>query len=335
MNPISKHPGAQPSQTTRLQQPPFYGGASSSSGPAAPKPTVSASSSFQTNIDEVSKKAQEERQALINNIKSDADKKQRAMEEQTNASLRNQTSVAQGFVAGAAPPPQPQRFDIQSPPPPLISRLQERRQRTRSRAKAPEVVEDLPTAIGPPTARAPRSRSPPPQAKAKAKSVPKKQAAPSPMDQTQSQKKRTAEDEATGNQGKKKDMKQVAEALIPKKLSIGAGQPAANKQMPLPGPKQDKKKAAAAAEAIPAKTSIPVKKDTVKSSQTAPSKMSMTQLISVLSAARANSKLSDEDSTTFQLEFEKIKKVKNDKAAKKLIQDTMRELYKKNLYGKS
>jgi hypothetical protein len=160
------------------------------------------------------------------------------------------------------------------------------------------------------------------------------------MDQTQSQKKRTAEEEATGNQGKKKDMKQVAEALIPKKLALGAGQPAANKQMPLPGPKQDKKKAAAAskpvaAEPIPAKTSIPVKKDTVKSSQTAPSKMSMTQLITVLSAARASSKLSDEDATTFQLEFEKIKKVKNDKAAKKLIQDTMRELYKKNLYGKS
>jgi hypothetical protein len=161
------------------------------------------------------------------------------------------------------------------------------------------------------------------------------------MDQTQSQKKRTAEDEATGNQGKKKDMKQVAEALIPKKLTLGAGQPAANKQMALPGPKQDKKKAAAApskpvaVEPTPAKTSIPVKKDTVKSSQTPPSKMSMTQLVTVLSAARASSKLSTEDATTFQLEFEKIKKVKNDKVAKKLIQDTMREIYKKNLYGKS
>jgi hypothetical protein len=225
------------------------------------------------------------------------------------------------------------------------------------------------------------------------------------MDQTQSQQKRAASEEATGTQGKKKDMKYVAQALLPKMLALGGGPPPDQKPLPLPGPKQEKpaktkgkskspaqpaaappaaepeaqkpkkpkkpktpeaepapaackpepakaaptkkekKKAAAAAskpvpaEPEPAKASIPVKKDATvkatKATQPAPSKLSMAQLITILSAARAAQKLTKEDATSFQLLFGSIKKNKSDKDAKKQIQNSMRELYKNNIYGKA
>jgi hypothetical protein len=218
----------------------------------------------------------------------------------------------------------------------------------------------------------------------KAAPAPKAKPAPTPMDETQSQQKRAASEEATGSQGKKKDMKDVAQALLPKRLALGGGPPPDQKPMSSPGPKQEKpakakkepktkspepkpktpeaepapaaskpepakaptkkekKKAAASkpapAEPEPAKASIPVKKDTVKATkatQPAPSKMSMAQLITILSAARAAQKLPKEDATNFQLLFESTKKNKSDKEAKKQIQNSMRELYKNNIYGKA
>jgi hypothetical protein len=63
--------------------------------------------------------------------------------------------------------------------------------------------------------------------------------------------------------------------------------------------------------------------------------MSMAQLITILSAARAAQTLPKEDATNFQLLFENIKKVKGDKDAKKQIHNSMRELYKNNIYGKA
>jgi hypothetical protein len=204
----------------------------------------------------------------------------------------------------------------------------------------------------------------------KAAPAPKAKPAPTPMDETQSQQKRAASEQATGSQGKKKDMKDVAQALLPKRLALGGGpppdqkpmkakskspappaaappaaEPAASKPEPAKAAptKKEKKKAAASkpapAEPEPAKASIPVKKDATvkatKATQPAPSKLSTAQLITILSEARAAQKLSKEDATSFQLLFESIKNNKSDKEAKKQIQNSMRELYKNNIYGKA
>ena len=170
MNTTHTPPGVPPSQTP-LQQPPFYGGASSSSGPSAPSPYVSATSSLQTNIDEVSRQAHADRQALINRMHDDAQRQQRMIQQQINANLYIPTSIAGGFITGgggAAPAP--------APPGPVITQsftgLARRRMLIdQGRAVRPPA---------PPTARSPQRARSDSQKQTKAKPAEPPPAAPTP-----------------------------------------------------------------------------------------------------------------------------------------------------------
>jgi hypothetical protein len=68
---------------------------------------MTASSSFQTNIEETTKRIHTDRQAQINMMRADAEKRQKMMKHQIESNLKAPTSIAEGYITeqGPAPPP--------------------------------------------------------------------------------------------------------------------------------------------------------------------------------------------------------------------------------------